>query len=139
MKTHEKQPGILACAFKDPRLLSDGEIRAVLEKADALEAWIESVRDFALSAMLAGKRYDGWKIVEGRQARMFADDNSAAARMEAAGVDPYEKKLVSVAGAERLLGQKHFDSLLADLVVRQAGKPLLVPETDRRPEMIRET
>ena len=57
MKTHEKQPGILACAFKDPRLLSDREIVAVLdidsvvkdrfsaEDAEGLEAFVRLIEE----------------------------------------------------------------------------------------------
>ena len=108
----------------------------VLGKVDSLVAWANGVKEYALSAALDGKRFAGWKVVEGRSVRKFTDDACAAARLEAAGVDPYEKKMMGVAGVEKLLGRKDFQNLLADLVVRQAGKPALVPESDKRPEMI---
>ena len=122
--------------FQDPPLLSDEEIGEVLGKLDSLVAWANGVKEYALNAALAGKQFAGWKVVEGRSVRKFTNDASAAARLEAAGFDPYEKKLMGVAGVEKLLGRKNFHNLLADLVVKQAGKPVLVPETDRRPEMI---
>ena len=132
----DRQLELLRFEFRDPPLLSDEEIGEVLGKVDSLVSWANGVKEYALSAALAGKRFAGWKVVEGRSVRKFADDASAVARLEAAGVDPYEKKMLGVAGAEKLLGRKDFQNLLADLVVRQAGKPVLVPESDRRPEMI---
>ena len=73
--------------------------------------------------------------MEGRQVRKFTDDAAVCARVEAAGYDPYEKKMLGVTGLEKLLGRKDFKNLLADLVVRQGGKPVLVPADDKRPEM----
>ena len=58
------------------------------------------------------------------------------ARVEAAGFDPYEKRMLSLTALEKLLGRRDFKNLLADLVIRQAGKPVLVPETDKRPEIV---
>ena len=36
---------------------------------------------------------------------------------------------------EKLLGKKQFATLLSDLVERPQGKPVLVPASDKRPEM----
>ena len=121
--------------FKDPPLLTDAEISEVLSRVDDLEAWAKGVREYALSAALEGRKIAGWKVVEGRCSRKFADDKAVCARVSAAGFDPYEKKMLGVAALEKLLGRKDFRNLLADQVVRQAGKPVLVPESDKRPEM----
>ena len=43
--------------------------------------------------------------------------------------------MLSVSAMEKLLGKKRFAELLSDLTVRPAGKPALVPEADKRPEM----
>ncbi len=122
--------------FADPPLLSDEEIADVLSRVDSLVAWANGVREYALTAALSGRKIAGWKLVSGKSTRKFADDACAAARLEAAGVDPYEKKMLGVAGLEKKLGKKDFDNLLADLVVRQAGKPVIVPEDDKRPEFV---
>ena len=84
---------------------------------------------------IGGRKIAGWKVVEGRSVRKFTDDAVACARVTAAGLDPWEKKMLGVAGLEKLLGRKDFKNLLSDLVVLKAGKPLLVPVSDRRPEM----
>ena len=130
------EPDRMMLDFKDPPLLSDRELSEILEWVDRLERWVKEVKEFALASALKGVKIPGWKVVEGRTVRKFADDNAAAARVVAAGEDPYEKKLLSVKALECLLGKKSFDSLLSDLVIREEGKPMLVPERDPRPEIV---
>lgn len=132
----EHQLEIARFDFSDPPLLSDEEISEVLSRVDGLIAWANGVREYALDRALAGKKIAGWKVVEGRCVRKFSDDDSVCARVTAAGYDPYEKKMLGVAGLEKLLGRKDFKNLLADLVIRQAGKPVLVPADDKRPEYV---
>lgn len=121
--------------FREPPLLSDEEIADVLSRVDDLVSWATGVREYALQAALDGRRFAGWKLVEGKSVRKFTDDKAVLARVEAAGFDPYEKRMLSLTALEKLLGKKDFSNLLADLVVRPEGKPTLVPVTDRRPEM----
>lgn len=121
--------------FKDPPLLTDEEVAEVLSRADSLAAWANGVKEYALQAALDGRRFAGWKLVEGKSIRKFADDNAAEARVAAAGYDPYEKKMLSLTALEKLMGRKNFQNLLSDLVVRTEGKPVLVPVSDRREEI----
>lgn len=123
--------------FADPNILSDEEIADVLSRVDALTAWAEDVKKFALAEALKGHAYPGFKVVAGRANRRFSDDAAVAARVRKAGLDPYEeKKLLSVTALEKLLGKKAFSDLLSDLVTRPEGKPTLVPDSDKRPEWI---
>ena len=132
----EDQLSIARYDFRDPPLLSDGEIADVLSRVDGLIAWAEKVREYALREALNGKRFTGWKLVAGRSSRRFTDDEAVRARIEAAGFDPYERKKKSLTAIEQLMGKKEFDKLLSDLVVRETGKPILVPEHDKRPEYV---
>ena len=122
--------------FKEPELLSDDEIADVLCRVDALTAWANDVKEFALSEALRGHRFPGFKVVAGRANRYFTDENEVAARVKAAGKVPYEKKLLSLTAMEKLLGKKAFSEMLSDLVARPVGKPTLVPDSDKRPELI---
>ena len=121
--------------FAEPPLLSDEEIAEVLSRVDELITWAAGVREYALQAAMDGRRFAGWKLVEGKSVREFTDDASVAARVEAAGIDPYEKKMLGLTALEKKLGKKNFSSLLSDLVVRSKGKPVLVPVSDKRAEM----
>ncbi len=132
----EHQLEIAKFDFRIPPLLSDEEVAEVLSRVDALVAWANDVKDYALFAALKGRHIAGWKVVEGRSVRKFADDAAVCARLSAAGVDPYEKKMMGVTALEKQLGRKDFGNLLSDLVIRSPGKPVLVPESDKRPEYV---
>ena len=55
--------------------------------------------------------------------------------VEAAGFDPYEKKLLGITTMQKLLGKARFKDLLADYIEKPQGKPTLVPESNKRPAM----
>ena len=121
--------------FTEPPLLSDEEIADVLGRVDDLVSWATGVKEYALQAALDGRRFAGGKLVEGKSVRKFTDDACVAARVEAAGIDPFEKKMLGLTALEKKLGKRDFQNLLADLVVRSQGKPVLVPVSDKRAEM----
>jgi hypothetical protein len=93
------------------------------------------MKEHALTQALAGKKYEGFKLVEGRSVRKYTDDAAVAAAVEDAGYAPYEKKLLGITAMSSLLGKKKFEELLGDLVYKPPGKPALVPESDKRPAM----
>ncbi len=121
--------------FEMPATLEDGEIAAILAKADELAAWAADVKEFALQQALSGVKYDGWKIVEGRSNRKYVDEDAVADKVKKAGFDPYEPKLLGITAMEKMLGKKKFAEVLKGLVEKPQGKPALVPEADKRPEM----
>ena len=75
------------------------------------------------------------KLVEGRSVRKYTDEEKVAAAVEKTGHNPYEKKLLGITAMTRLLGKKQFQDVLGDLVHKPAGKPTLVPESDKRPAL----
>ena len=125
--------------FRKPELLTDEEIGEVLKQADELKAWVSDVFEWALiQARDHGKKYKGWKLVEGRSVRKYADEGKVAEILLKAGYKEeqiYEKKLWGITAMEKLLGKTRFSELLKGLVIKPAGKPTLVPETDKRPEL----
>lgn len=125
--------------FRKPELLTDEEIGEVLKQADELKAWVSDVFDYALvQARDHGKKFKGWKLVEGRSVRKYADEEAVAKTLLEAGYKEeqiYEKKLWGITAMEKLLGKTKFGELLKGLVVKPAGKPTLAPETDKRPEI----
>lgn len=121
--------------FAVPSTLEDREVEAVLAKADELVSWVGDLKDYALQQALAGKKWPGWKLVEGRSNRRYVSDEAVAAKVEEAGYSPYEKKLMGITALTKLLGKRRFDELLTDLIEKPQGKPVLVPETDKRPAL----
>lgn len=135
---HKRAEANLAMAqhdFKLPPVLSDEEIAVILDKLDDLISWASDIKEYALTAALHGTHFDGWKLVEGRANRRYIDENAVAQIVSGNGHDPYDHKLLGITAMEKLLGKKQFATLLADLVERPQGKPVLVPLSDKRPEM----
>lgn len=121
--------------FKGGDLLDDDEIAEILAKADELSKWAADIEAYALQQALNGKQYDGWKLVEGRSIRKYKDELKVAETLQAAGFDEamlYERKLLGITAMEKLVGKKKLTETLGDLIEKPAGKPVLVPESDKR-------
>ena len=121
--------------FAMPSKLEDGEVEVILEKVDEMVAWANDVKEYALQQALSGKQWDGWKVVEGRANRRYINEEAGAAKVEAAGFNPYEKKLLGITAMTKQLGKNRFEELLNELIEKPQGKPVLVPESDKRPAM----
>lgn len=121
--------------FAMPQTLKDEEIEAILPKLDQLQAWASDIKDYALKQALSGKKWSGYKLVAGRANRKYIDEAAVAKAVSAAGFDPYEKKVLGITAMTSLMGRKKFDEVLGSLVERPQGKPTLVPQSDKRPEL----
>ena len=120
--------------FAEAPTLDEKEIASILPRIDTLVSWADDIKAYALNQALSGVRYPGWKVVEGRSNRKYTDEAAVAKAVSDAGYEPYEKKLLGVTAMTRQLGKKKFEELLSGLVVKPQGKPVLAPETDKRPE-----
>lgn len=121
--------------FETPALLGDEEIADILGRVDALTAWASDVKEYALQQAVSGKDWPGWKLVEGRSNRRYTNEAAAAAAVESAGFDPYERKLLGVTAMQKLIGKTRFEELLSPYIEKPQGRPTLVPESDKRPAM----
>ena len=123
--------------FKPPALLSDEEISEVLKVADELAKWSADVYAFATDeAITHGKKWTGFKLVEGRSNRKYTDEEEVAEAAKAAGyTDIYKKSLVGITEMEKLMGKKKFAEVLGKLVYKPQGKITLVTESDKRQEI----
>ena len=121
--------------FRPAFLMDDSEIEEVLDKADDFVNWINSVKEFALEDAMKGKKYDHYKLVEGRSNRKYVDETKVINVVKEAGYNPYEEKLLSVTGMQSRLGKARFEELLGNLVVKPRGKLTLVSRDDKRPEV----
>ena len=121
--------------FAPADTLDKTEIAAVLDRADELVAWVTDVKEYALSQALQGVRYPGYKVVEGRSSRKYVSEEAVAHVVNAAGFDPYSHKVLGLTEMQKLLGREKFNELLAEYIVKPQGKPVLVPETDKRRAM----
>lgn len=124
--------------FDEVGLMSDEEVAAVLAEAEGIKTWIMAVEEYALKAALEGKKFPGFKLVEGRSVRRYADESKVAKTLLDCGYKAEQiykpQELKTITALEKLLTKKAFNTLLSDLVVKPAGKPTLVAESDARPE-----
>lgn len=123
--------------FAPPAELSDSEIADVLARIPQLKTWASDVEAYALSkAVNQGVVFEGFKLVAGRSVRKYTSEKDVAAAAEAAGYrDIWDRKLITLTAMERLMGKPAFNEILGDLVIKPAGKPTLVPASDKRPAL----
>lgn len=121
--------------FRKSSLLTDEEVVDILSKVDELTSWASDVKNFALEQAVRGKQWPGWKVVEGRSNRKYTDESAVAQVVKNAGYNPYDEKIMGITNMTKMLGKEKFNELLGDFVERPQGKPTLVTEDDKRPEM----
>lgn len=120
--------------FRQPALLSDDEVAEIIKISDELAKWASDVYAYAQDqAIIHGKQWKGYKLVEGRSNRKYSSDEEVAEAAKAAGyTDIYKQTLIGVTEMERLMGKKEFARILGKLVYKPQGKVTLVPDTDKR-------
>ena len=121
--------------FAEAPTLDPSEIAAILPQIDTLISWAEDIKTYARDQALTGVKFPGYKLVEGRSNRKYADEAAVAKVVSEAGYDPYEQKLVGITEMTKRLGKKRFEELLSGLVIKPQGKPVLVPKDDDRKEL----
>ncbi|AQN32314.1 hypothetical protein [Pseudoalteromonas phage PHS21] len=123
-------------ALENPNSLSNEQKRLVIENRPLIESWLKSVEQSVFDTLLAGDKFTGFKIVEGRSNRKWSDEKKAQEVLLSVKSEDevFTKKMISAPQAEKLLGKKHKD-LITDLIIKPEGKPTLAPESDKRPAL----
>lgn len=123
--------------FALPPLLTDEEITDILSSISDLTSWANEIIAYAtVAAVNHGKKWPGFKVVEGRSNRKYKDEEAVAQAAKNAGYqDIYRQSLITITEMEKLMGKSKFNEVLGGLVMKPPGKPTLVPITDKRPEM----
>ncbi len=123
--------------FGLPPMLTDEEVEALLPQLPEMVKWAQELLAYATEAAVNhGKQWDGFKVVEGRSVRKYADEEAVAEAAMANGYrDIYRKSLINLTEMERLMGKKKFQELLGAYIIKPPGKPTLVPLSDRRPAL----
>ncbi|QQB47700.1 DUF2800 domain-containing protein [Corynebacterium glucuronolyticum] len=115
--------------------LTDEQLAEIMQQIPKFKKWAADVeRYMTAQAVDHGRTYPGLKVVAGRAIRKYIDEQKVAdAAIEAGYPDVFDKKLIGITAMERYLGKKTFQEVLGELVHKPAGKPMLVPESDKRP------
>lgn len=126
------------CFDGDTTLLTDDDIAEILSRADAFKSWVNAVEEYALAEALKGKKWPGYKLVNGRSKRTITDKEAVAKLLVKEGFDRTKiykpQELVGITDMEKLTGKKWFDSNVSQYTVKQPGAPTLAPADDKRAE-----
>lgn len=121
---------------KLPPLISSEDAGRYLTLGEDVKKWLEDLKEWALAECLAGKSVPGWKAVEGRGSRDWTNMDAAFEMLTKTGIAEeavlWEKKPLTLAQVEKLLGKKDFQDVVGEFVVKNPGKPALVKESDKR-------
>lgn len=82
----------------------------VLENYDIVEMFIKSIKQTAMDLLLMGEELGDFILTEGRSKREFTEDGIKEL-IEKLGEKAYEKNIIGLTKAEKLLGKKIVDSL----------------------------
>lgn len=119
--------------YKDPKLMSEAEITDMIGKIDEYKSWLESLNRYVYDEAMAGKKWNGYKLVEGRTSRKFTDTQLVLNELYGLEYTPEEilkpAELISLTALEKLLGKRKFAATLGGFITSSAGLPKLVPES----------
>jgi len=121
--------------YDDPKLVGDKELLAMYESADFIKKFLDDVKATVLKEALAGKEWEGYKLVEGKSNRQITDEVKVIEILEGELYEPDDFlniKLKGLGDLEKLLKKAGFEKLLGHLVVKPRGAPTLVDENDKR-------
>jgi len=128
-------------AFTDDevQLISDEELIDMYAKIPLVKKWFDKVTDHLYQEALDGKKWEGYKLVDGQSRRGWLDEDKAAEILyentSLTGTMIYNSKLKGIGDIEKLVGEKEFPVLLGEVVGFKKTAPSLVPESDKRPAL----
>jgi len=122
--------------FQEPPVLDTNEIAEILQKAEDLAKWAKNIKDYAQDQALAGVKYPGYKLVEGKSNRRYTQPDEIATILLGNGIQDIYKpiELLGLTAMEKSIGKKKLFDLIHDYIEKPQGKPTLVVDTDKREE-----
>lgn len=127
--------------FPSPERLTLAQLSKIVAIAPQMRTWLDNCETLGEKLLHQDKPFPGFKLVEGRSNRKWADPAQAELSLrEHLGEEVLTKAaLKSPAQIEELVKlyantlPEDFDALLSSLILKPKGNPTMVPESDRRP------
>lgn len=124
-----------------PETLTKEEIEGLLPYCDKIEKYVKGLKEFALSEAVKGQSFKGYKVVEGKSNKTWANpDEAIKILVNETGIAKTmffkSPEMISPSQAEEVVSSKLMKEITAkhpDLIYKPAGKPTLIPESDKRP------
>ena len=122
--------------FMEADLMDPEDIVDVLKVEADVTSWLKTVKEYALDqAVNHGEKFPGMKLVEGRSVRAITDEKGLAGKLTEEGYTNIYKPITlkGITDLEKVCGKKNFVKLSEGFVTKPPGRPVLVPEEDKRP------
>lgn len=121
----------------EPKNMSPEMLARILDIAPKFIDWFNDVQRYATQAAInEGLKIPKYKLVEGRSVRQIFDVDSVKEKLKTSGFteEDYMKpqELLGITALEKNIGKKLFNDLCGQYVVKPSGRPVLVPESDKR-------
>lgn len=121
----------------EPKNMTPDMLARILFIAPKFIDWFNEVQKYAMQAAInEDLKIPGYKLVEGRSVRQIFDTESVKEKLKTAGFSEKDylkpQELLGITALEKNVGKKLFNDLCGQFVVKPVGKPVLVPETDKR-------
>lgn len=125
-------------SFKNPETMSDDDLAELWPMLEFLGAWTSNVKKYMTEQAQRGREFMGLKLIAGKKGnRAWKDNTKADVFMKKKGLDDdqcYEKVILTVAKAEKLIGRKKLDKEeFSALFTQSEGGSSLAKADDPRP------
>lgn len=109
-------------------------LKKILDNADLITGFIKAVQDRALEVMQEGTEIDGYKVVEAKTNRKWADESEVAKYLnrKIKSEDLWVKKMIPMT---KVLKMRPKDKKLQEMIIKPEGKAVIAPSTDKRPPL----
>lgn len=122
--------------FAEPMQLSDDEVLEIYDMSKILSDWLKSVNTYVMSTAVDGKKWKGYKIVEGRSSRRWNNEEKVREVLKKNNFkeeDFTTNKLAGIVAIEKLVTKEKMEPLLGEYISKPPGAPTVVKDTDKRP------
>lgn len=121
----------------EPKNMTPDMLARILFIAPKFIDWFNDVQKYAMQAAInEDLKIPGYKLVEGRSVRQIFDTESVKEKLKTTGFSEEDylkpQELLGITALEKNVGKKLFNDLCGQFIVKPIGKPVLVPETDKR-------
>ncbi len=128
-------------AFAPGFLLEEDELGEVLDKAEALCAWADDIKEYALQTILSGGSISGYKAVAGQSRRVYSSESALLSQLqqtfEGDKIETVAPRApLPITKMEKVLPKEQFQQVVAPHITHTEPKPILAKSTDKRSDYL---
>lgn len=121
----------------EPKNMSPEMLSRILTIAPKFIDWFNDIQKYAMLASInEDLKIPGYKLVEGRSIRQIFDTEGVKEKLKTSGFNEKDylkpQELLGITSLEKNIGKKLFNDLCGEFIIKPTGKPILVPEADKR-------